>query len=392
MHRSMNDRLLMACVLTFVACGGPPEPGLTPVAAAASDASVPFVEVVFPATVETRVQETVSAQLDAGTAIVSTQRDFALGEEYPASVVLAPTGGTFVNCPQTRPVATWKAIRSISGDAASVALESFGSLRVTLVREGTVTVVLEGDVSGVRCIVDGGETNTVPLLHTMTLRVQRVAGFVVEHPSRFRDGCAGERLVMPIGADVAVPTALPLDGAGRKFLAANAPTAASLTLRTQRDVTVTGNAWRLSRPGQVEVSLATRLPVQGVKAFEVVGPESVRSVDAALYLTLEAAKGSFSQRVEDGGSYRVFFPTGENTIELRVSSATTTAGPLCSQVPAGWLLATSSTPEQCRAVSPSPGYAGGTHVASLVDAGACGLDVVLTGTGFHWAAAFSTTR
>ncbi len=392
MPQLMNDRLLMTCALTLVACGPLPEPGPAPVAAATVDASVPFVEVVFPARVETRLQATVYAQLDGGTAIVSTQRDFALDEQYPTSVVLEPTGGTVVNCSQTIPFASWKTIRSISGDAATVALGPSGALSVTLVHEGTVTVVIEGDVGGVRCIVDGGERTSVPLLHTMTLKVQRVAGFVVEHPSRFQEGCEGERLVMPIGADVAVPTALPLDGAGRKFLAANAPAAVSLTLRTQRDVTVTGNAWRLSQPGQVEVSLATRLPVQGVKTFEVVGPDSVRAIDAALYLTLEAAKGSVSQRVEDGGSYRVFFPTGENTVELRVNSATMNTGPLCSQVPPSWLLASSSTPEQCRVVSPAPGYAGGTHVASLVAAGACGLDVVLKGTGFHWAAAFSTTR
>lgn len=390
---TMSSRNAAAVLLTVAfasACGGPavvpsvkPEPG-------------PRVsELAYPARTATHVHTDVYARLEGTQAVHETEVSYALGEGYPAHLTLSPTGIVYIAWPgcssMTPTVAGWTSLGQVTGDAATLTLTE-GLLTVDLLREGTVTAVLEGEVTGPGCKVDGVLVTTLALRHRLTVRVRRIHGLQLEHPSRYWPGCDTGTMTVVTGAELAAPTAHPVDFEGALFAAANAPQPVALTLRASEGlIATTMSHWRYLGTGRVTIEAATPLPLTGVRAFEVVGRDALTRVDAALYLSRTASKGGVSTLIEEGASYRLFFPDEPNTVSLLTDQVTTTAGPLCGWIPGDWYAAATETPAQCAVRAAEPDALSGGMIG-IVGAGECRMSVTIPGTAFAWRAAFSTTR
>jgi hypothetical protein len=315
-----------------------------------------------------------------------TTIDYAIGDGYPTELTITPPSSVYViqGCSGPQGAAAWTALSNIQGSGATLALRD-GVISVTLLGEGTITVTLEGQATGMDC----NSATSLSLLHTLTLRVRRISGFVVDQLHQRWPGCE-QSVVIPAGVEAWIPQAHPLDSSGQRFEAANAPKPVAITLRSTGGLSRTAESWELTaEAGHVELSLDTTRSVAGLKSFEVVGPEALTRVDAQLFLRKAAAKGSVTEPLTDGESYLLWYPEQDNLVDLQVNDATTTAGKLCLPIPRAWLTATSSTPGQC---GPAGGelYGGGVPVAKISSLGECRLEVTIPDTSHRWATSFTT--
>lgn len=335
------------------------------------------------------------AELANGQATEETEVTYALADGYPREVTLVPQDGYVLSsdCQMHPGPVVWTSITDVQGTAASVDLVG-GALAVELREEGTVTVLLEGEITGQHCpSEDGSIATTLPLQHRVVLHAKRVAGFVVEHFHQQLGDC-WDTLVLPAGAPLWAPTARPIDTSGQPFSAVNAPAPVALTLQSNGGLTPGPEETHLiAGPGTVTVSVDTSLPVQGKRTFEVVGPDALTSVEASFYLRKAAHKGNVSEPIEEGTSYTVFFPEQENGVDLHVDAARTTHGELCANMPRDWFVAESQTPAQCEAsVGVVESFASSIiPVAAIGAAGECQLSVTIPGTAQRWTTRFSIT-
>ncbi|MDI1484606.1 hypothetical protein [Polyangium sp. y55x31] len=333
------------------------------------------------------------AELANGQAKEETELTYALADGYPREVTLVPKDGFVLSsdCKMHPGPVVWQSIADVQGTAAAVEIVG-GALAVELREEGTVTVLLEGEITGQQCpSEDGSIATALPLQHRLVLHVERVTGFVVEQFHQQLAGC-WDAMVLPAGAPLWAPTARPLDATGKPFSAVNAPAPVALTLQSNGDLTSgPGVTYMTAGPGTVTVSVDTTLPVQGMQAFEVVGPDALTSVEASFYLRKAALKGNVSEPIEEGASYKLFLPEESNGVDLHVEEAMTTHGKLCENVPGAWFASESSTPVQCDAsVGVVDPFASSTiPVAAIGDAGECRLWVTIPGTTQRWATRFS---
>lgn len=338
---------------------------------------------VWPAKLETSSDVTVFAVFDAGTALGRTELSYALGDEYPKDVVLVPKEG--VACDFATGKLTWSSIVSVDGTAATPSIVD-GSLKLTLAEEGVVTIFLAGSIDQQRC--PGGQT-VVPLTHRLVVTVHRVASFEVTQLSKSWPGC--DQLVLPSGAELYPPTVHPMNAAGLRFLATNAPSPAEVKLNSQAALTLKGSKFTAA-PSHVTVSVATTLPVDGIESFEVVGPQTATSMQASLWLRLAVSNGWNSEELVDDRSYSLRFPDEFNSVDVLANTVTTSAGKLCELAPASWFEVESSTPGVCAKASEPPRFTGAVPVAQLLAEGECRLLLKVTGTSHSWSARFSTTR
>ncbi|MDP1830255.1 MAG: hypothetical protein Q8L48_43725 [Archangium sp.] len=314
-----------------------------------------------------------------------TEVDYALGDGYPASLTITPPNEIYViqGCSTPRGTTAWTTLANVQGTAATLSLRS-GVLSVSLNTEGTVTAVLEGEATGISC---NGVT-TLPLHHTLTIRVRRITGFVVDQVHQRWPGCEAG-VVLPEGVALWLPVAHPLDASGNRFEAANAPKPVAMTLKSTGELARTMQSWELTASaGHVDLSLDTTRPVRGLASFEVVGAEALTRVEAKLFLRKAAWKGYVSEEITEGASYQLWFPEQDNLVDLQVTSALSSAGKLCMPIPGRWLTATSSTPH----CGPAGGeqYGGGLPVAEIQSLGECRLEVTMPNTSHRWAASFTT--
>jgi hypothetical protein len=316
--------LLPACGVTAT-----PGPSLRP-QDLPPDAALPAEVEVLPQLASSTKVSIYAQLLQPGVASYSSELSFALGDGYPAQITVTPTDAVYVvsrGCRlDTLPTAVWTSLVRTDGDAAGLALAG-GVLTVDLKKEGAVTAVLEGELQGLHCTIDGAEVTSLPLHHELTLHVERVSGFFVQHLAQIWPGCDGPTMVLPEGLDFELPQVHPLNGAGGRFHAENAPAPVRATLRSAGGLVSENHQWHLtSGAGQVTVTLDSPLPVTGVQTFEVVRPGSLSSLTAAVYLTVTASKGVTSRQITDGETYPVFFPTQPNTVDIKVDAAATEKG------------------------------------------------------------------
>ncbi|MDP3571780.1 MAG: hypothetical protein Q8S42_14215 [Archangium sp.] len=373
---------LVAC-LTLAACGAP----LPPVPPGPVEP-----ELVFPAEYAASTEVIAYAEFDAGQASELTEVTYALGDEYPRDVVLQPTGGYAMGagCRFDYGSLTWTSLVSVEGTAATVSLEA-GRLHVGLVAEGTVSVLLSGAVDTQSCTaLAGSALTTVPLQHRLTLRVHRAVSVLVDQLHQRWPECETQ-VVLPANSALWVPRAHLVNAAGQQFSAANAPTPLEVTLRSKGTLTLSGREV-MAAPGQVSISVNTSLPVRGLSSFEVVGPETVNSVQAELFLRKAASKGNVSEPLVDDRSYLLWNPEEFNSVDVRVSAVQTSQGRLCAPVPAEWFQAVSSTPAQCAPLSEGERSGADVPVAKVLSAGECRVEITMPGTSQRWTTRFTTTR
>lgn len=379
--------LLLPIVLT--ACGGPGAPPGDPPPA------VPH-ELTLPVQYAASTQVLISAKFDAAWATAATELSYGLTDGYPRQGTISVQGGyvLFPGCQANLGAVVWRSLGQVQGTAAKLDLVG-GKLAVDLREEGTVSALLEGEITDQHCVVGSDPAVTVvPLRHRVTLQVHRVAGFVVDQFHQQLGNCWGP-MVLPSGALLWAPAAHPLDAAGQRFEPVNAPTPATITLRSDGALLPGADPGRLSAgAGTVALSVDTGLPVQGLGSFAVVDPAALTSVQAALYLRKAATKGNVTERIEEGSSYQLFFPEQANAVDILVDSAMTARGKLCANVPGAWFATTSATPAQCAASASAAAEfpANPIPVAAIGALGECRLAVTIPGTSLSWAARFSTTR
>ncbi|MDC3959969.1 hypothetical protein [Polyangium jinanense] len=386
----MRALLSLVFGLALVACADSPAPDS---ADPSPGPGAPVHTLTLPARYASSSDVDAYAELANGQANEETELIYGLGDGYPREVTLVPQDGYVLSsdCQMHPGPVVWKSITDVQGTAATVELVG-GALAVELREEGTVTVLLEGEITGQHCPSgDGSIATALPLQHRLVLHVKRVVGFVVEQFHQQLAGC-WDTMVLPSGAPLWAPTARPLDATGKPFSAINAPVPVALTLQSNGDLAPgPGATYLTAGPGSVTVSVDTTLPVQGMHAFQVVGPDALTSVDASFYLRKAALKGNVSEPIEEGASYELFLPEQSNGVDLHVDAAMTTHGKLCEHVPGAWFASASSTPTQCEAnVGVVEPYASSTiPVAAIGDAGECRLSVTIPGTTHRWTTRFS---
>lgn len=373
--------------IVLTACGsGPSEP---PPGTPGQDH-----ELILPAQLASSQDLIVYADLDGDHAAGLNELDYGLADGFPTQVTLSAESGYVLGegCQIRLGAVIWKSITEVQGTAATLSLDK-GALAVDLLEEGEVSALLEGEITDLHCTFgDGPAVTSIPLKHRIALHVHRVAGYEVEQFHQRLTDC-WDSVILPSGAPLWAPTASPLDTAGQRFEAANAPAPVAITLQSDGHLTQ-GDAGKLSATaGTVSISLDTTLPVRGLSSFAVVDADALTSVEAALHLRKAAAKGSVSERIEEGMSYAIFFPDQSNEVGIQVEAATTAGGKLCANVPGAWFSATSATPEQCAAsaVGTDDEYGNFTSVAAVRSPGECGLEVTIPGTSHRWTTKFSTT-
>lgn len=345
-------------------------------------------ELTLPARYAATHDELLYAQLDGAQAVAEAELSYALADAYPSRVTITPESA-YVLAPECQaqpgPV-VWHTIAEVEGDAAGLELVD-GALSVELRDEGTVSALLQGDVSEQACDLADAPVTTIPLQHRVVIHVHRPTGFVIETLHQQLGDCP-DTVILPVGVPLWRPTAQPLDAEGKPFAAFNAPTPVAITLRSSGALT-THAKYLTAEPGTVSLTVDTPLPVHGLDAFEVIGPAALTSVDAALYLQKAAAKGTVLEPIAAGKSYALFFPEMRNTVDLRVDAAATARGPLCANIPAAWFASTTATPERCAATAGDPDATGLIPVADIRGPGECRLEVTMPGTTFAWSTRFS---
>lgn len=371
------------------------DPGLTPGAGGEVEeppAGPRVHALTLPAVVAAEHSLLVYAELAEGEARVASELDVALADGYPTRVRLGVEDGYVVTqgCAARPGAVVWKEIVAAEGEAAGARLVD-GGLVLELAGMGTTAVTLVGEIADQACEVDGVQVTTMPLRHEVVVRVRGVAGVVVESFHRQLHGCA-EEVVLPADAALWSPTARLVDPDGEVFDAINAPVPVTITLESAGALTA-GETGRFSAdPGEVAVIVDGEWPVDGLRAFTVVGPDALTAVDAGLYLEKAAAKGTVREPIVDGGVYPLFFPELRNTVEVEVAAAETGYGPLCANVPAGWFVATSATSSRCPVIDAGTDEASDrVAVAEIRALGECRLEVGIRGGGFVWSRWFRTT-
>lgn len=346
-------------------------------------------ELTLPAKYAATHDDLLYAELDGDQAIAGVELSYALADAYPSRVTITPESA-YVLAPECQaqpgPV-VWRTIAELEGDAARLELVD-GALSLELRAEGTVSALLEGDVTEQACDLADAPVTTVPLQHRVVIHVHRPTGFVIETFHQQLGDCP-DTVILPAGVPLWAPTALPLDAKGKPFAALNAPAPVAITLRSSGALT-SDDIYLTAEPGAVSLTVDTPLPVHGLDAFDVIGPAALTSVDAALYLQKAAAKGTVLEPITAGESYALFFPDLRNTVDLRVDAAATARGPLCANIPAAWFTATTATPERCTATAGDPDATGLIPVADIRGPGECRLEVTMPGTAFAWSTRFST--
>ncbi|MDI1451165.1 hypothetical protein [Polyangium sp. 6x1] len=376
--------------LGLVACADGPAPDS---ADPSPGPAAPVHTLTLPARYASSSDVVAYAEVANGQANEETELIYGLGDDYPREVKLVAKDGFVLSsgCQINPGPVVWQSIVDVQGTAAAVELVG-GALAVELREEGTVTVLLAGEIKGQHCPSEDGSIATVlPLQHRLVLHVKPVVGFVVEQFHQKLADC-WDTMVLPSGAPLWAPTARPLDATGKPFSPVNAPAPVALTLQSNGDLTPgPGSTYLTAGPGTVTVSADTMLPVQGMQAFEVVGPDAVTSVDASFYLRKVALKGDVSEPIEEGASYTLFLPEESNGVDLHVEEAMTTHGKLCENVPGAWFASASTTPTQCEAnVGVVDSFASSIiPVAAIGDAGECRLSVTIPGTTQRWTTRFS---
>lgn len=331
----------------------------------------------------------VYAELAGDRASASSELSYGLADGYPDRVALTPGDGFVLadGCPLQPGAVIWRSIVEVQGDAAALRLEH-GALTIELREEGEVAALLVGEVTQQRCELGGSTVTTVPFEHHIDLHLRQVRGFEVEQFHQVLADC-WDAVVLPADALLWAPVAHPYDATGTRFDPANAPTPATITLRSGGALTLANAAGQLTAgPGTVTVAVDTDLPVRGLRSFTVVSPASLTAVDAALYLSKAAAKGSVVEVIEDDAAYHLFFPDQRNTVDVRVDAATTVGGKLCANVPGAWFAASSTTPEQCAAIPADPDASGEIAIADIHAPGECRLAVTIPGTDLEWTTRF----
>lgn len=305
----------------------------------------------------------------AGTHAVS----FALGSGFPDEPVLTfpQVLGTLTN---TTPLRTRWTQLTVEGDALTAQLSAEGDVQTRLLREGAARLVL----GGVGQPEDEREPPAdVPLTLSVDVTVRHVASYVVRSFSQVLGGCP-TRAVFPANG-VWLPVAIPRDGTGREFTVANASSPLPLELISTGPLgALSGQVLEIAA-GHVDVRAQTSAPVDGLKSFEVIDSEDLTQATVTAHVVRAAAKGSISEPVTTGASYRLFFPEQPNTVELRVSDAQSRLGAVCGVVPAAWFLPVSETPSVCEA---KPGG------AVLRGVGECRLTLQAPGVAPGWSARF----
>jgi hypothetical protein len=336
----------------------------------------------------------VYAKRDGQRVTAETELSYGLADGYPAQGTLGTAGGYVLGsgCNNSFGEVVWQSLVDVQGRAALVELVG-DRVSVSLRAEGTVTAVLQGEITKVNCNVAGGPLVTaIPLQHRIVLHVHRVAGFRVDQFHQQLYSC-GDSVVLPTATWLWAPAVQALNAVGQRFDPVNAPTPASMTLRSAAALTSGADRGRLmADAGVVSIAVDTSLPVQGLRSFQVVGAETLTSVQAGLYLRTTANKGEVSAPIEEGRSYRVYFPDRPSSVDIRIEEATTTQGKLCANLPAAWLVSTSATPQQCAAAAASadPTPANPLPVATLLALGTCQMEVTIPGTNLRWPTTFNT--
>lgn len=387
----MRTLALFVAGIVLTACGAGPGPTIGDPPPEAPGLAH---ELKLPAQHASSQEVTVYAELDGDLATELTELSYALADGYPSQVTLSAKDGFVVTqgCSIRLGAVVWKSLAEVQGSAAKLELDA-GTLAIELREEGDVSALLEGEITEQHCTSEDGKVVTsIQLEHRVVLHVRPIAGFVVEQFHQQLGDCQ-DSVVLPSGAPLWAPTASPLDAAEQRFEAANAPAPVAITLRADGALTQLADGHLSAEAGTVAVSLDTPLPVHGLRSFEVVGPEALTSVQAALYLRKAAAKGNISERIEEGMSYKLFFPEQSNEVEIEVDSAMTSRGELCANIPADWFSATSSTPEQCiaSAEGSESDATSFVSVAAVRSPGECALEVTIPGTSQRWTTKFSTT-
>lgn len=344
--------------------------------------------VVLPAEFAAEHALTVIAEQGDGPASARDELDLGLADGWPRRVTISGQEAyVFADgCPLHPGEITWRSISAVDGDAAQVEVVD-GDLVLDLVAEGELTLRVTGEIGEQEC--DDGPTVTFE--HELVVRVRRVRGFVLESFHQQLFGC-DDRAVLPTDAPLWAPEARPLAGDGLAFAAINAPRPVEITLRSPGELRLdhAGKLW--ADAGEVTIDVATTLPVTGLRALRIVGPEALTAVEAGLYLQRTATKGTTSEPIVDGSEYPLFHPDQPNTVDIRVDAATTTFGELCAHVPGEWFAATSATPGQCTpSAAIAPDVVNPVPLAEIVGPGECRLAVTIAGTDLEWATRFSTT-
>lgn len=387
--RAFAPFALVTAVTVLGACGSPGEPSDTPAA---------DQQLTLPIRYASSHEFTIYHRIQPDLPIDETRLSYGLADGYPQEVTITTKGiALSPECRARLGGVVWSRLVDVKGTAARLSL-SAGTIEVELIEEGEVTAILEGDLTGQECTPpDKPVVSSVKLYHRVVLQVDRVAGFVVDQLSQQYGDCK-DQLVLPSGVPLRTPVAHPLNAAGRRFDPENAPSAAAIVLRSTGSLSAAANSWELvADPGTVSVSVETPLPVQGLRSFQVVGPASLSSAPATLYLERALSKGSMRERIQEGMSYKLHFPEQRNSVTVEVSPAMTTFGKLCANLPGVWFAASSSTPEQCTPRTPSAGDAetfplNPFPIATIGSLGECRLEVTIPGSSWRWTTRFSTTR
>lgn len=328
--------LMLVTVLS--ACGLLGEP---------SDAPVSGHQLTLPIRYASSHELTIYHRVQPDLPIGVTELSYGLFDGYPQNVTIAAKGMALTpECKARLGSVVWSKLVDVKGTAARLSL-SAGRIEVELLSEGSVSAILEGDITEQECAPpDKPVMSSIKLFHRVVLQVDRVAGFFVDQPNQQLNDCQ-DQLVLPSRVPLRAPVAHPVNAAGRRFDPRNAPSAAAIVLRSTGAWTAADPGELMAEPGMVSVSVETQLPVQGLRSFRIVGPESLTSAPATLYLERALAKGSVRERIQEGTSYKLLFPEQRNSVTVEVSPAMTAFGRLCANLPGTWFAATSSTPEQC---------------------------------------------
>jgi len=341
---------------------------------------------MLPAQYATTQEPTLYATLMGNAATALTELVYGLSAGYPTLVSVTPKGGYLrgQQCSTQEGAVIWNSIVAQDGTAAKVSLDH-GKLLVTLVDEGTVTLLLDGQIEGQDCKLgdSGASVATLPLQHKVVLRIHRAVGYVVEQFNQRLFGCTNS-LVLLSNVGFRFPTAQPVNAAGQHFDPANAPTPVSITLHSSGALSLDSASLQVSAAaGQAVVHVDTDLPVDGLHSFDVVGLDSLTAVHATLYLNKATNKGRYLELIKEEVPLRIFMPEKLNTVDVRCDAASTTLGTLCAQVPGSAFAASSSTPEYCSAPGSWVDSLGSSFpIATIKAIGECELAVTLPGTSF----------
>lgn len=272
---------------------------------------------------------------------------------------------------------TWLGVRLLSGDAVTVSLSN-SKLQVSLLKEGSAQVELDGSMDGVDC----RSASSLKLRHRLTLRVMPVTGFRLKSFGPL--GSCGDRPVVPAGVSLSLPQVMAVSSSGEAFFPANQDPAATMIAKgSLLDAAPTFG------PGPVTLSVDSSLPVDGLRSFESVDHTKVTDVQGKLVVHAQASKGTVPMPLTEGADVRLFTEEG-NFVVLQVDSTMTTLGKLCAPPPASWFLTDSSTASVCSTPAKGTPFTG-IPLVNLDHQGTCRFETRLAGGSLRWSGSFTAT-